>query len=202
VLIPVVARTSPAAKAAKTADVQPVTRYSQEPTTLLVQNMKVETNGRVSWVEVQLPGRPNGHTGWIPRSAVLLDQTKSRIKIRLKSRVVETYTSGKLTGSYKAAVGTGGTPTPTGNFAIDDPYRTKTASERGTYGPYILTLTAYSNVLKNFGGGPGTVAIHGWPDASVLGKAASHGCIRVANGSVAAIARIAKSGTPVDIVDD
>ena len=201
VLYPAIARKSPAPRAAKVADVSFYTAYSRSDNVLLVEGMNVNAKGQVDWVKVRLPGRPNGRAGWLPRAAVMLASTNARIKVRLKSRVVETYNKGALTGSYPAAVGTGGTPTPIGHFSIQDPYPTK-GSEAATYGPWILTLTAYSSVFKTFGAGPGTVAIHGWPDASVIGKAVSHGCIRVTNNSVAAIAKVAKGGTPVDIVDD
>jgi lipoprotein-anchoring transpeptidase ErfK/SrfK len=43
----------------------------------------------------------------------------------------------------------------------------------------ILPLGTHSDTLDTYGGGPGTVALHTWPDASVFGTAASHGCIRV-----------------------
>jgi lipoprotein-anchoring transpeptidase ErfK/SrfK len=48
-----------------------------------------------------------------------------------------------------------------------------------SFSPVILPLGSHSDTLDTYGGGPGTVAIHGWPDPSVFGAAASHGCIRV-----------------------
>ena len=48
-----------------------------------------------------------------------------------------------------------------------------------SYSPIILPLGSHSDTLDSYGGGPGTVALHGWPDESVFGTAASHGCIRV-----------------------
>ena len=48
-----------------------------------------------------------------------------------------------------------------------------------SYSPLILPLGSHSDTLDTYGGGPGTVALHGWPDASVFGKAISHGCVRV-----------------------
>jgi lipoprotein-anchoring transpeptidase ErfK/SrfK len=63
-------------------------------------------------------------------------------------------------------------------------------------------LTAHSNVLDDYGGGPGRVAIHGRDGASLfdpLGSAASHGCVRVPDGFVRLLARRAREGTPVDV---
>ena len=66
--------------------------------------------------------------------------------------------------------------------------------------PYIFVLTAHSNVLKTFAGGNGVVGIHGWPSSSVLGKAVSHGCVRMSRTGARALSRYASAGTPVEIV--
>ena len=50
------------------------------------------------------------------------------------------------------------------------------------YGPWALHLTALSDVLTTFDGGPGRIAIHGRGGSSLrdpLGTARSHGCIRI-----------------------
>ena len=47
------------------------------------------------------------------------------------------------------------------------------------FSPIILPLGAHSETFNSYGGGPGTVALHGWPNASVFGKDASDGCVRV-----------------------
>jgi lipoprotein-anchoring transpeptidase ErfK/SrfK len=49
-------------------------------------------------------------------------------------------------------------------------------------GPFALALSARSNVLQEFDGGPGQIAIHGVENlGGTLGTAASHGCVRVSN---------------------
>ena len=48
---------------------------------------------------------------------------------------------------------------------------------RPTYSPLILPLGLHSDTLTTFGGGPGTVGLHGWPDTAVFGHAVSHGCV-------------------------
>ena len=72
----------------------------------------------------------------------------------------------------------------------------------GFLGRWALHLTAYSDVLDDFGGGPGTIGIHGRGGASLLdplGSAASHGCIRISNRPIRFLARRALEGTPVRI---
>ena len=63
-------------------------------------------------------------------------------------------------------------------------------------GPWALHLTAHSNVLRNYGGGPGRIAIHGRSGASLrdpLGSGRSHGCVRVANSDIRWLARKLRS---------
>ena len=66
----------------------------------------------------------------------------------------------------------------------------------------MLLLTAYSNTLHHFAGGPGQISIHGRAVTSLqdaLGTARSHGCIRIDNAAIALLARVAVEGTPVII---
>jgi lipoprotein-anchoring transpeptidase ErfK/SrfK len=73
-------------------------------------------------------------------------------------------------------------------------------AQRSYLGPYILTLTAYSEVLSSFMGGNGLVAIHGTDAPGLLGRAVSHGCIRVSNTVVRRLYSVVHPGTPVEIV--
>ena len=67
-----------------------------------------------------------------------------------------------------------------------------------TYSPLILPLGAHSDTLTTYGGGPGTVGLHGWPDPAVFGHAVSHGCVRVPAAALRALSRI-PLGSPVMI---
>jgi lipoprotein-anchoring transpeptidase ErfK/SrfK len=74
---------------------------------------------------------------------------------------------------------------------------------RGFLGPWALLVTAFSSTLTSYGGGPGQVALHGRDGASLadpLGSARSHGCIRIPNVAIRLLARVAREGTPVEIV--
>ena len=86
-------------------------------------------------------------------------------------------------------------------FAVSE--RVAQPEPDGFLGPWALHLTAFSPTLIDFGGGPGTVAIHGRAGASLrdpLGTARSHGCIRIPNEAIRLLARVAREGTPVQIV--
>ncbi len=67
--------------------------------------------------------------------------------------------------------------------------------------PFALALSARSNVLQSFGGGPGQIAIHGVDNiGGAPGTAVSHGCVRLADGPIRWMAARIDAGTPVTIM--
>ena len=57
-------------------------------------------------------------------------------------------------------------------------------------GPFALALSARSNVLQEFEGGPGQIALHGVANlGGTMGTAQSHGCVRLANRSIEWLSR-------------
>ena len=86
-------------------------------------------------------------------------------------------------------------PTPTGTYFIVE--LLKQPNPHGVYGPYAFGLSAFSNVLTSFGGGPGQIGLHGTDDPSRLGTNVSHGCIRISNVGITKLARLLPLGTPV-----
>lgn len=131
------------------------------------------------WDQVLLPSRPDHITGWIytgaANSKLETARTSYVLRVNLGTHRLSVYDGSRLLGAWTVAIGAPGTPTPTGRtfllalLAPSDP----------TYSPLILPLGTHSNALSTFGGGPGTVGIHGWPDTSVFGKSVSNGCVRV-----------------------
>lgn len=196
---PLVARAAPRAGARAVAKVDRVTAFWRRPQRLLVLGGVVTDEAGRGWVRVRLPERPNRASGFLPVSEVTLGVTTTRIVVRVGARTVELWKGGRRVARFRAAVGTAGTPTPLGQFAIQDPVPSAGA-QRGYLGPYILTLTAYSPVLTSFMGGNGLVAIHGTDASGLLGQAVSHGCIRVSNAAVTRLYRSVRPGVPVRIV--
>jgi lipoprotein-anchoring transpeptidase ErfK/SrfK len=193
------ARSAPRADARVIRRIERVTAFWRRPQRLLVvSRIRTDAEGR-QWVALRLPDRPNRSVGWVPVDAVRLGATKDRIVVRVRARAVELWRAGRRVGRWHAAVGTGSTPTPTGLFAIQDPVPS-VGAQRSYLGPYILTLTAYSEVLSSFMGGNGLVAIHGTDAPGLLGRAVSHGCIRVSNTVVRRLYSVVHPGTPVEIV--
>jgi lipoprotein-anchoring transpeptidase ErfK/SrfK len=178
--------------------VGPATSWSSEPQVLLVLG-SVERDG-IDWVRVLLPIRPDHMSGWIPRNNVVLTTTGYWVQVDKRARSVTVFDHGRALRRYRAVIGATATPTPDGLAAIWE--RDRQPDPRGFLGPWALPLTLLSNVLHNFGGGPGRIAIHGRDGASLenpLGTAASHGCIRIDNGPITWMAHHLPQGTPVEI---
>jgi lipoprotein-anchoring transpeptidase ErfK/SrfK len=149
------------------------------------------------WDEIRLPIRPNGSVGWVRARAVALAVDTYRITVSLGRHRITVWRSGRAIARDPVAVGRPSLPTPTGVYYLTDLLRQ--ADPGGTYGPYAFGLSAYSDVLETFGGGPGQIGIHGTNEPGLLGTNASHGCIRVANSVITRLARILPLGTPVVI---
>jgi lipoprotein-anchoring transpeptidase ErfK/SrfK len=174
------------------------TAWSHQAQVLLV--LAATTRDGRDWVKVRLASRPNTAAGWIPRDHVRLGHTYYWVEVRRHSRRVTIYRKGKRVRRFKAVIGKPSTPTPLGLAAIYE--RNRQPNPRAFLGPWSLSLTAHSNVLENYGGGPGRVAIHGRAGASLrdpLGSARSHGCIRVDNRNISWMAKHIPPGTPVRI---
>lgn len=172
-------------------------RWNGGPVGLLVLATARDENDRL-WIRVRLPIRPNGASGWVLADMVQLTSTPYRIEISTAHRVVRLRRLGRIVRSFRAVVGMPRYPTPHGLFSIGE--RVPQPDPRGFLGPWALHLTAFSPTLLDFGGGPGTIGIHGRGGASLqdpLGSARSHGCIRIDNAGIRLLASVAREGTPV-----
>ncbi|MEO6944091.1 MAG: L,D-transpeptidase [Lacisediminihabitans sp.] len=164
-------------------------RPSGAPLTFLVVQ---SSNG---WLEVDLPDRPNGSRGWIGASQVVLHDLVYSLRVSTEQNTLSLYSYSSLLKTYPAATGTGGTPTPHGSYYLTE----LLAPTNPGYGPYAFGLSAYSTVLSSFGGGPGQIGLHGTDDVTSIGRAASHGCIRLSNADITTLASTLPLGTPITI---
>jgi lipoprotein-anchoring transpeptidase ErfK/SrfK len=147
------------------------------------------------WYRVQLPVLPNGKTGWVRAWAVQPFRVRSRITVDLSQRRLRVYRSGKVVVDTRVAVGTSATPTPPGHYFVNERYVLRDAS--GPFGPSALGISAHSDVLQHVWVEDGPIGIHGTNEPWSIGRAASHGCIRVSNNEMRRIFRLAPAGTPV-----
>jgi lipoprotein-anchoring transpeptidase ErfK/SrfK len=153
---------------------------------------------RGNWLKVRLPGRPNGHTGWIARAGTTRSVTPWRIVVSSSRRRATVYLAGRPLRVFRAVVGKPSTPTPQGEFFVEE----SIALRAGDVGaPFALALSARSNVLQELEGGPGQIALHGTANVGgVLGTAVSHGCVRLAGDTMRWLAARIGPGVPVTIV--
>ncbi|WP_314647328.1 L,D-transpeptidase [uncultured Microbacterium sp.] len=147
------------------------------------------------WLRVLLTQRPNGSTGWIPAAAVRLSTTPYALVVTTSTNTLDLYEGGVKTQSFPVATGTGGTPTPTGRFALTE----LLAPTNSGYGPFAYGVSAFSEALTSFGGGPGQIGLHGTDDEGSIGSDASHGCIRMRNDDIVELAGILPLGTPIQV---
>ena len=144
------------------------------------------------WYRVSIPMRPNGTYGWIPADTVSLHPTHSQIVINLRRRTIDLYRFGKHKWHGPVAIGAPGRETPVGHYFVatrfvpyHDPF----------LGVFAEETSAYSKLTEWPGGG--VVGIHGTSLPQLLGKAVSHGCVRVSNTTARRLRSLAPLGTPI-----
>lgn len=155
------------------------------------------TRDGVHWLRVSVPGRPNGRSGWITRRGTDRRSTPWHVVVNTTRRRVSIYRDGRFARSFSAIVGAPSTPTPLGRFFVEESV-IMPAGKPG--GPFALALSGRSNVLQEFEGGPGQIALHGVANlGGTFGTAASHGCVRLANSHITWMAARIGPGVPVTI---
>jgi lipoprotein-anchoring transpeptidase ErfK/SrfK len=120
---------------------------------------------------------------------------RSRIVVDLSKRSLRLYRSGTLALQTPVAVGASATPTPLGRYFVNERYELPDA--RGPFGPAALGISAHSTVLQHVWVQDGPIGIHGTDEPWSIGRAASHGCIRVANSVMRRLFSLAPAGTPI-----
>jgi hypothetical protein len=184
-------RAAPGARSAELGVVPAVTPITHDRTVLPV----LAHHG--TWLKVRLPGRPNSHTGWIARKATLQWATNWHLAVNRSRRQVSVYRSGRLVRVFKAVVGKPSTPTPAGEFFVEESLALRSYDVGA---PFALALSARSEVLQEFDGGPGQIALHGLSNVGgVPGTAVSHGCIRLDDAVMRWLVTRIGPGTPVTI---
>lgn len=148
------------------------------------------------WLEVMIPGRPNGATGWIETGRVDLYIVTDRVVIDLSDRELVYFSDGVERLRAPVAIGTSHNPTPTGEFFVTD---LVSIPGGGPWGPAALGLSARSETITEFNGGDGIIGIHGTNKPSSIGQAASLGCVRLNNDVISELRELISLGTPVEI---
>ena len=165
------------------------------PRTFLV----TDQNSRPGWLNVLLPIRPNGASGWIKASDVTLGTSDYEIRIELGAHKLTLLKLGQPVLDSGVVIGADKTPTPVGKFFVTDALDLHSQPNAG-YGVFALGISGFSDVLTSFKGGPGQLAVHGTSNPGQVGQNISNGCVRVPNDIIEQIAAQAPLGTPVTIL--
>jgi len=149
-----------------------------------------------SWIEVWTPVRPNGSTGWVRSSDVTVSSHDYLIEVHLNRFSLRVWQGDELLMDTTIAVASNNSPTPGGLY-----YTTELIAPPGggggPYGPYAYGLSGFSNTYTTFGGGPGQLGLHGTNEPGSIGRAVSHGCIRLRNDDISRLAGMLPLGVPV-----
>jgi hypothetical protein len=155
-----------------------------------------DRDGR-TWLQIGIPMRPNGRTGWVRDSALgPLYLVRTRLVVDRGRLRATLYRSGRPIWRSPIGVGKAGTPTPAGQFWIREKFRV--ANPGGPYGPQAFGTSDYSR-LSDWPGG-GVVGIHGTNAPHLIPGRPSHGCIRVPNHAISRLYRLMPIGTPMEVL--
>ena len=161
---------------------------------VLALDVRFDADDRPAWYRLSLPGRPNGRTGWVRADSVELAATRRTIVIDRGARMLTLREADRVLIRARVAVGARGMETPLGTFYVTRKFRPTAA----VLGRFAIETSAYSKLSEWPGGG--IVGIHGTNEPWLLGRAVSHGCIRMANADILRLARLTPLGTPIRIV--
>lgn len=166
-----------------------------DPEVYLLLGEQSDDQGR-TWVNIRLPGRPNGRTGWVRRSLLGATHVNHTTLVVDKHRLTATLLyNGAPTWSAPVGIGTPRTPTPSGRFYVRELLQLHPPTS--AYGPYIFGTSGYAH-LSEFPGG-GIVGLHGTSAPRAIPGAPSHGCVRLRNADIRALARKLPIGASVRI---
>ena len=151
-------------------------------------------------LEVYLPVRPNGSSGWVLAKDVSVSTVPYRIEVSLSAHRIRVFDRDKVIVDEPAGIGRSDRPTPGGVYYLKE--LLQPPNPDGVYGTYSYGLSGYSTLLSSFNAGRGVIGIHGTNDPASIGKDVSSGCISLNNE---VIARFVNDiglplGTPVEVL--
>lgn len=124
-------------------------------------------------------------------------QSTRRLVVSIPDRKIALLKDGRVVRVYPIAVGARSTPSPSGNFRIVSRVERPTyyhAGQAVAPGPRNPVGTRWMGLgYKGYG-------IHGTNVPGSIGKAASHGCIRMRNRDIEELFKLVEVGDPVDLV--
>jgi L,D-transpeptidase catalytic domain len=165
------------------APVAGVATRTPEGTTNIVQVLgrREDGDGRL-WVRVGIATLPNGRSGWVPRGVLGgYGSVDTRLVVDLSRLTATLWRAGRVVFRGRVYV------------------RNRLTRFAGaTYGPLAFGTNARSEHLTDWPGG-GFIGIHGTDRPELIPGRISHGCIRMRNADILALAKLMPIGTPLTI---
>ncbi len=163
------------------------------PEVYLLLKERIDDQER-EWVQIRIPKRPNGKTGWVPRDALgPYNVNRLQLVVNRKTLRATLFKRGKKIWSARVGVGKPGTITPAGRYYVRSKFRFKNTP---VYGTHAIGTSAYAPTLTDWPNG-GVVGIHGTNQPELIPGRPSNGCIRVKNAQVAKLWKRIQLGTPI-----
>jgi hypothetical protein len=193
---PAVVRQSASARAHAVGRLHFLTEDGQAEVYMALREKRVAQTG-VSWIDVSLPQRPNGVTGWVRAGALgALHVVRGRLVIsRSLLRATLYGQTSRLLWSARVGIGQAALPTPAGHFYVREKLR---SIGNAIYGPYAIGTSAYAPTLSEWPGG-GVIGVHGTDEPQLIPGNPSHGCVRLRNSDITRLWHLIAIGTPIDI---
>lgn len=136
-----------------------------------------------------------------PIQPLLPELAPVRLVLKLEQRRVYVYKGEAVQKSYPVAVGRTGWETPTGNFKVmqmlqHPGWTNPLTGEKMPPGPDNPLGERW---IAFWTDGTNSIGFHGTPNRESVGRAASHGCVRMFNEDIRDLYEIVKLGTPVTV---
>jgi lipoprotein-anchoring transpeptidase ErfK/SrfK len=126
------------------------------------------------------------------------------LTLKLKEKKVYVYKDGKVVANYPVAIGKKGWETPTGEWYVMEKITNPgwTSFKNGS----VISPGKQNPLGERWIGfwtdGKDVIGFHGTPDVKSVGKAVSHGCVRMFDKDVKALFPMVKVGTTVKVVNE
>ncbi len=176
------------------------------PTTSTTTNQKTQPLTNLPPLEEPgplLPYKPPSSVNPEPKasSSSVNPKLATQLVIKLRERRVYVYQKKRVVAKYPIAIGKAGWETPTGNFKVSNkerdpawehPFTGKVISP-GADNPLGVAWIGFWSDGRN------QIGFHGTPQENLVGRAVSHGCVRMRNKDVTALFEQVDVGTPVKV---
>lgn len=131
-----------------------------------------------------------------------VNESPMSLVVDLSDRRVYVYEAERVKTSFRIAVGRAGWETPTGRYEVISMVEHPTWQHpfTGEIVPPGSGNPLGARWIGFWTDGKNTIGFHGTPNEETVGRAASHGCIRMYNDDVMRLFEMVQIGTPVIVV--